>query len=192
MNPRYCRALLTSWKIFAALAQAHTRQLGESWLPKERGLRFSIVLPRDKAPSPLASAEDSSTNGAGLPKFKAMRGPTPAPPPLFRCGEMKVWELLLFVPGICAGAATWAEGRLGDAVAQVSSLVGNKNDKWLPLGTPPAFLQDRLSRQRVICIPTGWEPASLSTALRCAPLRSPPPLLTPAQLWTRLPAPRPT
>ena len=67
------------------------------------------------------------------------------PPPLIRCGEMKVWELLLFVPGTCAGAATWAEGRLGDAVAQVSSLVGNRNDKWLPLGTPPAFLQDRLS-----------------------------------------------
>lgn len=137
-------------------------------------MRFSIVLPGDKAPSPLASAEDSSTNGAGLPKFQAMQG-APAPVPMWGDESLGAASIC---SGTCAGAATWAEGRLGDAVAQVCSLVGNRNDKWLPLGTPPAFLQDRLSQQRVICIPTGWEPASLSTALPCAPLPSPPPLLT--------------
>ena len=94
-----------------------------------------------------------------------------APPALFRCGEMKVWELLLFVPGTCAGAATWAEGRLGDAVAQVSSLVGNRNDKWLPLGTPPAFLQDRLSLAAA-----GLHTDRVGTRLseHRPPLRSPP------------------
>ena len=184
MNPRYCRALLTSRKIFSARARDAHLSIRRRADCQKRGLRFSIVQ----------SALSPGLCGGFFHKWcwvTQVQGCARRPLPLFRCGEVKVRELLLFVPGTCAGAATWAGGRRGDAVAPVCLLVGYRNDKWLPLGTPPAFLQDHFSRQRVICIPMRWEPASLSTALLCAPLPSPPPLRTPAQLRTRLPAPRP-
>ena len=188
MNPRYCRALQTSRKIFAArVRDAHLSIRRRADCQKREACGFQLSFQETKRPLPWPLRRILSQMVLGYPSSRLCE----APLPLFRCGAVKVRELHLFVPGTCAGAATWAGGRRGDAVAPVCSLVGYRNDKWLPLGTPPAFLQDHFSRQQVICIPTRWEPASLSTALPCAPLPSPPPLRTPAQLRTRLPAPRP-
>lgn len=64
----------------------------------------------------------------------------------------------LFVLGTCDGAATWVGGRDGGRSCGFAHSFGNRNDKWLPLGALPAFLPDRLSLRRVICILAGWEP----------------------------------
>lgn len=142
-------------------------------MPEEKGLRFHVVLLRDKGCSPLASEQP-------FPRCDKLRlglcpvspRPPPAVPPTpFRCWG-GVGEMHLFVLVTCARAELpgWEGGR------RARLLEEPRNDKWLPLGTLPAFLPDRLSRRRVICILTGWELGLPSPAPPPSPAPFPPQL----------------
>lgn len=165
VNPRYCWALLMSRKILAHAQDTHL-SISLRTDCQKKGFRFHVVFPRDKGPSPVATEVPHAWCQAAQVQGCARWTPV-------QMREVDVRQMPLFVPGTCARTEVpGCEGRMGK-LPRACSLVGSGNDKWLPLGTLPAFLPDHLSPASDLHT-EGVGTASLCSRLPCStPLSSP-------------------
>lgn len=145
VNPTYCWAPPTSWKVLAAHAKDTHLSISQELIAKRRVCRLTLPFRETKGP-----AEERPELGYPRPRLREA-GPAPV---------QTEAEVRGRPPGGPAPVPTLSDlgGREGRGSPRGLPAPRSRNDKWLPLGTLQAFLPEHPSPRASDLHTDGWEP----------------------------------